>query len=42
MTQRWSGEINLPITQTPARVLPILLSTGALISTVGRLRMLRR
>jgi hypothetical protein len=34
MTQRWNGEITLPISQTPARVPPILLSTGALISTV--------
>lgn len=36
MTQPWNGEITLPITQTPARVPPILLSTGALIA-VGRL-----
>jgi hypothetical protein len=27
MIQRWSGEITLPITHVPARVVPILLST---------------
>ena len=32
MTQLWSGEIRLPIAHTPARVLPIRLSNGALIS----------
>jgi hypothetical protein len=32
MTQRWNGEIKLPITHTPGRVLPILLRTGSLIA----------
>jgi hypothetical protein len=36
MTQRWNGEIKLPMTQTPARVPPILLSIGALIPSDGR------
>jgi hypothetical protein len=30
MTQRWSGEIRLPINHVPARVAPILLSTRRL------------